>query len=160
MQHAKTNNIFSKYLTILLLVFWMGVIYFMSNQVATTSSGLSGLFVEPIRPYAPGFTEDILTTLVRKSAHIFMYFVLGILTFNVLHGYNLNQKRVVIYSILFAFFYAITDEMHQMFVPGRSAEVRDVLIDTIGASIGLAVCYGIIKLRESRKISDDSQQEA
>lgn len=138
------------------ITLWMALIFFMSSQVAATSSGLSSLFVEPIRPYAPGFTEDIITTLVRKSAHIFMYFVLGILSFNVLRGYNLNQKRVVLYSILFAFLYAITDEIHQMFVPGRSGEVRDVLIDTISAALGVFVFWGILKLYNRRKQPDVS----
>lgn len=128
-------------------------IFYMSNQVATTSSGLSSVFVEPIRPYASGFTEDIITTLVRKSAHIFMYFILGILTFNVLHGYSLSQKRVVVYSVLFALLYAITDEIHQMFVTGRSGEMRDVLIDTIGASFGIALYWTILRFINKRKLA-------
>lgn len=138
-------------LKVLALIAWMGLIFFMSSQVATTSSGISSLFVEPIKPYAPGFTEDILTTLVRKSAHIFLYFVLGILIFNALRDYKFSNTPLVLFSILFAFLYAITDEIHQSFVPGRSAELRDVLIDTLGASLGVAICYGIIRLRDKRE---------
>ena len=48
-------------------------------------------------------------------------------------------------SILFSFLYACTDELHQIFVPGRSAQFRDVLIDTLGASFGIAITYLTIK---------------
>jgi VanZ family protein len=139
------------WLSWILVIIWILLIYYMSSQVARTSSGLSSLFVEPIRPYAPGFTEVIITTLVRKSAHIFQYFVLGILVFNVLCEYKLSSKKLVGYSILFAGLYAITDEIHQAFVPGRSAELRDVFIDTIGASLGVLMFYGIVKFQNSRK---------
>jgi len=128
----------------------------MSSQVATESSGLSSIFVEPIKPYAPGFTEGILTTLVRKSAHIFMYFVLGVLTYNVLRGYKLSNIKLIGYSILFASLYAVTDEIHQSFVPGRSAELRDVLIDTIGAALGVALFWCILKLKSRRKLPDET----
>ena len=49
-------------------------------------------------------------------------------------------------SILFSFLYACTDEIHQIFVPGRSAQFRDVLIDTLGASFGATITYLTIKL--------------
>jgi VanZ family protein len=140
-----------KIINISILVVWLAIIFFMSSQAATESSGLSGVFVEPIKPYAPGFTEGILTTLVRKSAHIFMYFVLGILIYNMLRCYKLGTKKLVGYSILFAGLYAVTDEIHQSFVPGRSAELRDVLIDTIGAALGVALIWYVLKLNNRRK---------
>lgn len=129
----------------------------MSSQVATTSSGLSSIFVDPIKPFAPGFTEGILTTLVRKSAHIFLYFVLGILIFNVLRGYKLSTAKLFGYSILFAGLYAVSDEIHQSFVPGRSAEVRDVVIDTIGAALGVFVFWGILEIINRRKQPDATE---
>lgn len=139
----------------LLLFLWLVLIFYMSSQVATTSSGLSSIFVEPIRPYAPGFAEGILTTLVRKSAHIFLYFVLGILIYNVLRGHKLSSKKLVSYSVLFAGLYAVTDEIHQSFVPGRSAEVRDVIIDTIGAALGVAFFWSVLKYKNLKTESDD-----
>lgn len=129
----------------------MTLIFFMSHQAATTSSGMSRIFVEQIQPYAPDFTEDILTTLVRKSAHIFMFFVLGILLYVLVRTYNVSQKKRIALSVGIAFGYAVFDEIHQMFVPGRSGEVRDVLIDTIGASLGVLLCYIILKQRGNGK---------
>jgi len=132
----------------------MGIIFYMSGQVATTSSGLSSFFVEPIKPYAPDFSQDAITFIVRKSAHIFMYFVLGMLIFNVLRQYTQNSKKLIGFSILFAFVYAVLDELHQAFVPGRSAEPRDVLLDTIGASLGVALCMLIIRRKAKKAVNN------
>ena len=55
-------------------------------------------------------------------------------------------KHPLAISILLSFLYAITDEIHQIFVPGRSAQFRDVLIDTLGASFGATITYLTIKL--------------
>lgn len=55
-------------------------------------------------------------------------------------------KYPLIMSISLSFLYACTDEIHQIFVPGRSAQFRDILIDTLGASFGATITYIIIKL--------------
>lgn len=55
-------------------------------------------------------------------------------------------KHPLIMSILLSFLYACTDELHQIFVPGRSAQFRDILIDTLGASFGATITHLIIKL--------------
>ena len=54
-------------------------------------------------------------------------------------------KYPLIMSITLSFLYACTDELHQIFVPGRSAQFRDILIDTLGASFGATITYLIIK---------------
>lgn len=57
-----------------------------------------------------------------------------------------SVKYALAMSIFLSFLYACTDELHQIFVPGRSAQFRDVLIDTLGASFGAIITYLIIKL--------------
>ena len=52
-----------------------------------------------------------------------------------------KEKRQFLAALLTAAVYAATDEFHQYFIPGRSAEVMDVCIDTLGASIGLAILF-------------------
>lgn len=64
-------------------------------------------------------------------------------------------KYTLAMSILFSFLYACTDELHQIFVPGRSAQFRDVLIDTLGASFGATITYLIIKLFTKIKTRSD-----
>jgi VanZ family protein len=53
---------------------------------------------------------------------------------------------------LFAALYAATDETHQIFVPGRNASVRDVLLDTFGAGLGLAVTWCALRVRKPKPV--------
>ena len=64
-------------------------------------------------------------------------------------------KHPLTMSILFSFLYACTDEIHQIFVPGRSAQFRDILIDTLGASFGATITYLAIKLFAKIKTYSD-----
>ena len=48
-------------------------------------------------------------------------------------------KKQIIYSILFTTLYACTDEIHQLFVEGRSGEIRDIIIDGLGATLGTMI---------------------
>ena len=80
--------------------------------------------------------KEQYTHIVRKSAHFTIYMILGLLVGLLLKEYNLETKKIIIYSILICMTYAITDEIHQIFVRGRSGEIKDVLIDTCGSTIG------------------------
>ena len=117
----------------------MLVIFLMSNEIAKASSLRSDEIVRTIQSIGISAPEGVLTFLVRKAAHISAYFVLGILIYSLLKEYRLRIKHLVLASIALAMLYACTDELHQMFVPGRSGEVRDVLIDTAGAAVGVFV---------------------
>jgi VanZ family protein len=75
-------------------------------------------------------------TLVKKSGHLLEYALLG-LTF--LRGQQSNHWRSYGYALVGVILYALTDEYHQSFVPGRTSTLIDVGIDTIGALIGLTV---------------------
>ena len=130
----------------ILLAAWMLAIFLFSNEVADSSSARSGVIVEFISQ-SVSWSQDLLTFLTRKAAHIFIYFVLGLLTFNVVKDFRLSKKRVVLLSVVFVMLYAVTDEFHQMFVPGRSAELRDVLIDTVAGAAGILLYYFVTKLR-------------
>ncbi len=81
-----------------------------------------------------------LTFVVRKAAHFSEYALMGALWYLWLQG-----KR---YNIPIAFAatagYAVTDEFHQRFVPGRSCEFRDVLIDSAGAFTGIIAAFVIL----------------
>jgi len=140
-----------------ILILWFIVIYLFSSQAAAESSELSGKIVNSIAPVAPEIIKSSLTFLVRKSAHIFLYFVLGILTANLLVAYKIRANLVYVYSLAFVFVYAITDEIHQLFVAGRSGEVRDVLIDTVAGAVGIALYLGIRKLHSTKRASKNTK---
>ena len=82
-----------------------------------------------------------LDHVVRKNAHAFMYMVLAILVSAALFSYNKNGKGMIIYILFICLFYAVTDEFHQAFIPGRTSLVSDILVDFMGALIGLAFFY-------------------
>lgn len=125
---------------LLLPLLWMVVIFMLSHQSASISSGQSGVFVEQLRHIAPSVDQQLLTFLVRKGAHIFAYFVLGILTFNALWRVDLSKFKLnypVGLSIIVCALYAVSDEFHQLFVSGRSGEIRDIIIDSCAATVGV-----------------------
>ena len=70
--------------------------------------------------------------IVRKTAHFTLYFLLGLFYCSFLKEFDLTNKKLLLYTVLFVFIYACSDEIHQLFISGRSGEVLDVLIDTLG----------------------------
>lgn len=74
--------------------------------------------------------------LFKKSAHIFVYGVLAILTYRALLSEGVNKKRAFLIAVLIAIFYGATDEFHQSFTPGREPRIRDIFFDGAGAIIG------------------------
>lgn len=85
--------------------------------------------------------EEKFNLILRKNAHAFEYLVLAMLVASALFSFNLKGKSSVIYVMFICLFYAITDEFHQMFVPGRTSLVSDVLIDFLGSIIGMGAFY-------------------
>ncbi len=134
---------------------WMVVIFVFSNQDSSISSRQSGTIVDFIESLGSSLGEDLLTFLTRKAAHIFVYFVLGLLVYNLLRTYGMTAKKTIVFSALMAFGYASFDEIHQLFIPGRSGELRDVLIDTTAASVGVVLYALLDRVRHSKKTEND-----
>ncbi len=94
----------------------------------------------------PSFTEVFHDFIFKKMAHMFVY---GVLYF-LLHRAILVtfrekvSKSVWALALLLTFVYAASDELHQMFVPGRYGTIRDVGYDMLGASIVLLRQYQYI----------------
>ena len=86
-------------------------------------------------------TIEKLVHPVRKSAHIIIYLILGLLFISLLYEFTIPIKIMITSSILFCLVYACTDEIHQLFVIGRSGEVKDIILDTIGSTIGIFIYY-------------------
>ncbi len=134
---------------VILVVVWMIIIFLFSNQEASKSSNLSDKFIYRIVSIfrSDDVSEEKMeliisnnTFIVRKFAHFFVYFVLGILVYILLKEFNINN--IVIYSLLICYLYALSDEVHQFFIPGRSMEFRDTIIDGCGSLIG--ICFSRI----------------
>ena len=79
--------------------------------------------------------------VVKKTAHIFEYGIFATLLYRAIINSGVKSKKAMWYAVIFACLYGISDEFHQSFTPGREPTLRDVLIDTLGASI---FTFGII----------------
>ena len=122
----------------------MAFIFIMSMQPAEQSSQLSGGIVSKLiaalfhdfKSLALQQQDKIVSTvtfIVRKAAHFLEYFVLCTLACLTIKIYELKkykQKSLVVF--LFCVLYAVSDEIHQYFVPGRACRLFDVFVDATG----------------------------
>ena len=129
----------------------MILIFILSNQPAEESTELSDGFISKTIGNIYKIThknvseeklieiQDKYTVITRKTAHFTIYLILGLLIGMLLKEYNITNKQLIIYGILICMTYAITDEIHQIFVPGRSGEIKDIIIDTCGSTVGITL---------------------
>jgi len=127
------------------VILWMAFIFTLSSQVAQESNqlstGITEVVVKTVKKVAPKaeFDMETFNHIVRKNAHFFAYLVLGILVTNALNQSSVVGVRCVIMALLICVLFAISDEVHQFFVPGRGPGVKDVFIDSAGAGFGIGV---------------------
>ena len=124
-----------KYFKLILVIIWMIFIFMMSAFSATESGSQSYLIATFVGKLFHIKNITLLIFIIRKLAHFTEFLILGILVSNWLKNYN---KKLCL-SVFICTIYAISDEVHQIFVPGRSCEVRDMLIDVLGAIIGIFI---------------------
>lgn len=138
-----------------MLVLWMCFIFYMSSRSGSESQEQSDLVLSILNFLGLQLNENIkniASFIVRKTAHVTEYMILYILIFRVVILYS-NTKKSKLIALLCMVLYASTDEIHQLFVPGRSGMVRDVFIDSIGGIIGVGITfiYENIKKKKSLK---------
>lgn len=151
-----------KYIAFAFLFLWLFVIFLFSCESATDSTKTSKSFTKRFIIVVEKVTKvdldeigknkiiDKTFKIVRKSAHFFEYFVLAILLMLVLKNhFEVNLKLVMVVCIL-GLLYSITDEIHQLFVPGRTGRVVDVLVDFLGISLG-GFSYYLICHKDKKK---------
>lgn len=142
-----------KYVKLVLLVLWLGVIYFFSNQTGQASKEVSnGLleniaFILNIKEIAAFILK--YEVVIRKFAHIFEYLVLGILVYINLNEYT--NKDIFVLAVILCAIYATSDEIHQLFVSERAFMFIDILIDTLGSLIGCFLAFLVCKNVTKRK---------
>lgn len=142
-----------KYMAWLPAVFMMAAIFWFSAQPADVSTEMSdgvtrlllraaeavGLMeLSPERVYELCI---LLSTPVRKCAHITEYLVLYLTVLFGLKHWGVRGKVQAQRALMVTVLYACTDEFHQLFVPGRAGMVTDVIIDSIGAALITAVLW-------------------
>lgn len=136
-------------------LFWLGLIFYLSNQSGGDSQNLSDHFATWIERFfsiswISHFIIDF-SFFVRKSAHFWLYFLLGVITFTLFLEYRFSFLKTGFFSFLFCFFYACSDEIHQLFIMGRSGKFVDVLIDSSGSLCGIlffCFCFHFFQKRK------------
>ena len=139
---------------IILLFLQMWIIFGFSNQDGETSGTISRQITELITKKIsaiqnlPNDEKEIVLKkiehIVRKLAHFSIYTVIGFLLMSLMSTYKIKQKNRIAISAIIGLLYAILDEIHQAFVPGRGPLVGDVFIDFSGVVMGIFIAYIII----------------
>ena len=142
-----------KTISIISLILWMIVIFSFSSADANKSTGTSDKVITTMIEIKDKITDqetpisekEIIVKnssfYVRKIAHITEYLILGILMFNALKQFNILN---IYYAIILCVLYSCTDEFHQLFVPGRSGQITDVMLDSVGCLVGCLLIYLIL----------------
>lgn len=127
----------------ILVILWLIVIYFFSSQSGSQSTNLTKGLIEKIFWF---IENDFFFVFIRKCAHFTEYLILGLLIYNLLSEFNVSYKSIIIF--LSCLICASLDEIHQMFVFGRSGNIIDVLIDISGTITFLLILI-FIKLKKT-----------
>ncbi len=136
---------------------WLGFIFVGSTDVLSAEQ-TSRFLVPLLRWLDPQISVATIATIhfaVRKLGHLIEYAILAMLFWRaVRRGTNLQMKISILSASVWVVcaIFAATDEFHQSFVPSRTAASGDVMIDSIGAFVGLAICLMIAARKQLQKI--------
>lgn len=160
-------NILRGILIILLLCTFF-IIFGFSSQNGEQSGGISRKITEGILEKSNRYNnlkeeekKPILhrtESIIRKMAHFSIYTVIGILLMGLLCTYKIKNKWRIVITIVTGMLYAISDEFHQSFSPGRTPKITDVYIDTLGVFLGVLLILLIVKIHDKyihRKLEHD-----
>lgn len=148
---------------VVLLLLWMILIFCLSDQDSSRSSATSGSVITVVvKIFHPDFDElsaaeqealiQPFQFVFRKGAHFTAYAVLSIFSFlSVITYLKISFSFRCVISAVICLLYAISDEIHQLYVPGRSGEIRDVLIDFCGSLAALLIMILIAKCTKLKK---------
>lgn len=109
-------------------VIWASIIFLFSSIPTVTTS-----------------TFYLWDFIIKKSAHFIEYGVLVTLLYRAFINSNMAKNKAQLYSLIISIIYAMTDEFHQSFTPGRGPSIRDVLIDSLGAYFFVYVLINNLK---------------
>lgn len=143
-----------RYSLLLLAILWMVLIFGFSAQSGPESGGLSALITEPLTKLIVRFSGELSASeeaalytqvdgIVRTAAHFCEYTVLGMLLTAVLRAFGIKNGFVPWFV---GAMYALTDEWHQTYSPGRTSDPMDVLIDAAGVFCGVVIYHFVRKV--------------
>ncbi len=129
----------------------MGVIFFFSSQPGEDSDEVSTGLLSLL--FGQGLDFALLwNALARKVAHVLEFGALAAPVAVFFGTFRLRRRAAFLLPVVVCVLYAVGDELHQLFVPGRSCEAADVLVDSIGVLLSVfAVRWLIVRLTRRGK---------
>ena len=158
-------------LRIVLLILLFGTFYIIfgfSSQDGEESGGISSRVTEFILEKSNTYKNieenrqdeifERTEKIIRKIAHFSIYALVGFLLMGLVSTFKLKEKSRILISLILGVLYATSDEIHQLFSPGRSAQITDVYIDTLGVLVGIFVILLFIKVFEKMKLQKHKEK--
>lgn len=145
---------------LVLLFVWLAVIFSWSTGAGSathTNSWVDTLLSRSFPSWYAHLTwpeHDAIHYYLRKAAHVTEYAILGVLAVRTLRHGPWKWRTILVGAWIVASLYAATDEIHQMFVAGRTPKVTDVLLDSAGAAFGIALTALWVR-RHSRHLKQE-----
>lgn len=149
------------FLRLILLALLLGtffMIFGFSNQDAEESGGLSSGIAEfvlkQIHYDEAENKEQVLERtekVIRKIAHFSIYTLVGFLLMAFVSTYNIKENTRIIISLCIGVAYATSDEIHQLFIQGRSGQMTDVILDSMGVFLGIVLILTILEINKKLK---------
>ena len=167
--------VIARILILLLMAANLSFIWFNSAKTADDSTNISKSITKSVAPYVIDEFDELtekeqdkevaeLNPVIRSLAHSVEYIPLGILLFLLMLSVfeldcNINKNSVLLLSLLniaLALSFALIDEIHQIFVDGRTFEIKDIALDMLGMFVGYAVSsaiFAIYKIKYKKTVA-------
>lgn len=149
---------------IILLLCTFYIIFGFSSQDGEKSGGISKRITDFILEKSSKYNSLEMSEkeqvnkrterIIRKIAHFSIYTLVGFLLMALFSTYeNIKRKNQICISAILGILYAISDEIHQSFTPGRGPKITDVFIDSLGVFFGITVILLILEVinRKNKK---------
>lgn len=157
-ENKKRNIILNiiRVILIILLIMTFGIIFGFSSQDGEKSGGISKkitiAITNPIKSIQEKPIEEKeaiierTESVIRKIAHFSIYTLVGFLLMLLFSTYKIKEFNRLSISLIIGIIYATLDEIHQSFIPERSASIFDVILDGQGVLFGICISLLIIKI--------------
>lgn len=152
------KNLLFKVILLILIAIWLCVISGFSGEDSKNSDITSSQVTEIILDKTVSDFSDMpeheqkelvkkTNPIVRKAAHFAEYALLGFLISMFFVFSGTRGLKLIIYTAAFCLIFSSADEIHQSFVPGRSCQFTDILIDTSGGALGAFLVFLFLKVK-------------
>lgn len=157
-------------INLVLILIWMGIIFYFSHQPTEISGKTSASVTTTILKVTNiinSVPEERKTDLInafdlviRKIAHYSIYAIGGILLYLYLNRFNIGLNKKVALSLALGFLYASLDEIHQHFIPGRACMWQDIGLDSLGVLTGIVITMTFLEIvRKVKKENSKTMKE-